>query len=518
MALVLKDRVKVTSTTTGTGTLTLGSASTGFQDFSVIGNGNTTYYTIAAQSGGEWEVGLGTVSDSGGTWFLARSTVYESSNSNAAVNFSAGTKDVFVTYPSEASVNLNAAGNVSALGTVSSGTWQGTAVGVAYGGTGQTTQQAAINALVGTQTANRVLRSDGTNMSLSQVALATDVSGTLPVANGGTGQTSYTNGQILIGNTTGNTLTKTTLTAGSGISITNGAGSITIASTASTPCATPTTAGKVYGKTVVAGSGGQTSLGISAGATSQSCCAVAIGKSAGQYGQGSSAVAIGACAGSFVPCSVAQSCNSVAIGKGAVATGAASGAIVIGYQAYSFGHANSFVVGVNTGATGACQTHIGPIRSFGSMTCGLQGLFYNACTREVISGTAGGGGASCATPATPGVVYGSTNTYQTAIGQAAGQYTPGLNSVAVGAYAGSACQGGQSVAIGSSAAICGQGACAVAIGYYAHPYFQPSSSIAIGQGTYASGSYQTHIGPIRNNPCAPYALRYCPCTREITYG
>jgi hypothetical protein len=61
------------------------------------------------------------------------------------------------------------------------------------------------------------------------INLASQVTGTLPVANGGTGQTSYTNGQILIGNTTGNTLSKATLTAGSGVSITNGSGSITIA-------------------------------------------------------------------------------------------------------------------------------------------------------------------------------------------------------------------------------------------------------------------------------------------------
>jgi hypothetical protein len=63
------------------------------------------------------------------------------------------------------------------------------------------------------------------------VSLSLGVNGTLPVANGGTGQTSYTNGQLLIGNNTGNTLTKATLTAGTGISITNGTGSITIAST-----------------------------------------------------------------------------------------------------------------------------------------------------------------------------------------------------------------------------------------------------------------------------------------------
>lgn len=66
------------------------------------------------------------------------------------------------------------------------------------------------------------------------INLATQVTGTLPVANGGTGQTTYTNGQLMIGNTTGNTLTKATLTAGSGISVTNGTGSITIAANAAT--------------------------------------------------------------------------------------------------------------------------------------------------------------------------------------------------------------------------------------------------------------------------------------------
>lgn len=71
---------------------------------------------------------------------------------------------------------------------------------------------------------------NASNNTVTNVSLSTGVTGTLPVANGGTGQTSYTNGQLLIGNTTGNTLTKATLTAGTGISITNGTGSITIAS------------------------------------------------------------------------------------------------------------------------------------------------------------------------------------------------------------------------------------------------------------------------------------------------
>lgn len=100
MALIIADRVKDSTTTTGTGTVTLsGTAAVGYQNFSVIGNGNTTYYTIAGQGTSEWEVGLGTYSSAGPT--LARTTVFASSNSGSLVSFSAGTKDVFVTYPSE---------------------------------------------------------------------------------------------------------------------------------------------------------------------------------------------------------------------------------------------------------------------------------------------------------------------------------------------------------------------------------------------------------------------------------
>ena len=108
MALILADRVKDTTTTAGTGTITLsGTAPTGFQNFSVIGDGNTTYYTIAGQGTSEWEVGIGTYTSSGTT--LSRTTVLASSNSGSLVVFSAGTKDVFVTYPAERSVNLSSA-------------------------------------------------------------------------------------------------------------------------------------------------------------------------------------------------------------------------------------------------------------------------------------------------------------------------------------------------------------------------------------------------------------------------
>jgi hypothetical protein len=104
MALVVKDRVRETTTTTGTGTITLGGAATGFQSFSVIGDSNTTFYTIQLSNTNEWEVGIGTYTLSGTT--LSRDTILESSNGGSAVNFSAGSKDVFVTYPAEKAIYL----------------------------------------------------------------------------------------------------------------------------------------------------------------------------------------------------------------------------------------------------------------------------------------------------------------------------------------------------------------------------------------------------------------------------
>ena len=102
MALIVKDRIKETTTTTGTGTVTLAGASDGFQAFSVVGNANTTYYAIV--SGDNWEVGLGTYTLSGTT--LSRDTILESNNSGAAITL-AGTSDVFCTYPAEKAVTLN---------------------------------------------------------------------------------------------------------------------------------------------------------------------------------------------------------------------------------------------------------------------------------------------------------------------------------------------------------------------------------------------------------------------------
>ena len=115
MALVLKDRVLESSTSTGTGTFTLTGAQTGYQSFSVIGNGNTVYYTIQGKDAngnltGEWEVGTGTWSTDN---TLSRDTVLESSNANAKVVFSAGSKDVFCDLPAEVAVYQDALGTVT---------------------------------------------------------------------------------------------------------------------------------------------------------------------------------------------------------------------------------------------------------------------------------------------------------------------------------------------------------------------------------------------------------------------
>jgi hypothetical protein len=301
MPLVLKDRVKETSTTTGTGTLTLGGAATGFQSFAVIGNGNTTYYAIFDRISQDWEVGVGTYTASGTT--LSRDSVLESSNGGSLVNFGAGSKDVFCTYPAEKAVTLddvqtltnktisgsftgpltgnastasalqtartiggvsfdgtaninlpgvNTAGNQNTTGTAANVT--GT-VAIANGGTGATTQQTAINALAGAVTSAQYLRGNGTNVLMSAIqaadvptlnqsttgnaatatalqtartiggvsfngtaninlpgvniagnqnttGTAANITGTAAVANGGTGRTTLTANNVLLGNGT----------------------------------------------------------------------------------------------------------------------------------------------------------------------------------------------------------------------------------------------------------------------------------------------------------------------------
>ena len=117
MALALNDRVRETTSTTGTGAVTLGGAVDGFQTFAAgIGNSNTTYYAISLNSASEWEVGLGTLNGDSST--LTRTTVLQSSNSDAAVDFAAGAKEIFCTLPSEKALYLDASGDLANTGII----------------------------------------------------------------------------------------------------------------------------------------------------------------------------------------------------------------------------------------------------------------------------------------------------------------------------------------------------------------------------------------------------------------
>ena len=200
MALVLADRVKETTTTTGTGTITLAGAVTGFQSFSAIGNGNTTYYTIAGQGNSEWEIGIGTYTSSGTT--LSRDTVLASSaGAPTKTTFSAGIKDVFVTYTATRSVIVDGS-TVDTFG-----------LGAAQGDILYASATDNFARLAKSSTATRYLANTGTsnNPQWDQINLSNGVTGTLPVANGGTGQTTaqasmnsfagaVTSGQYLRGN------------------------------------------------------------------------------------------------------------------------------------------------------------------------------------------------------------------------------------------------------------------------------------------------------------------------------
>jgi hypothetical protein len=157
MALVINDRVKETTTTTGTGALTLAGAVTGFETFGTgVGNSNTTYYAVTLPGSSEFEVGLGTLN--GDSTTITRTTVISSSNSDSAVNFSAGTKTIFCTLPASKTVFLDASGNSTFGGDVT-----------VTGDLTVTGDDITMN----TNTSGHVLVADGTNYN--PVAISGDV-------------------------------------------------------------------------------------------------------------------------------------------------------------------------------------------------------------------------------------------------------------------------------------------------------------------------------------------------------
>lgn len=203
MALVIKDRVRERTTTTGTGTLTLTGAVTGYQSFSAIGNANTTYYAIVGVDvSSEWEVGLGTYTSAG--TLLSRDTVLSSSNSNAAVSFSAGTKDVFVVSPAVKSPVYDASGNFNATTATTLQTGR-TINGVTFDGSINITVTAAAGTLTGTTLAATVVTSSLTAVGTITTGVWTGTA--VDATHGGTNQTTWTTGDLLYASAS-NTLAK----------------------------------------------------------------------------------------------------------------------------------------------------------------------------------------------------------------------------------------------------------------------------------------------------------------------
>jgi hypothetical protein len=178
MALIIADRVFETTATTGTGTYTLTGAKTGFQSFAAVGNGNTTYY--ACTDGVDYEVGLGTYTASGTT--LARTTIIESSNSDAAVNWGAGEKSIFVTLPASKTIFEDASNNVAvgfltAGGGTLTGDLNGTNItlsGYLRGPSSFTIDPAAHGDNTGTLIVAGNLQVDGTTTTINSTTLDVD--------------------------------------------------------------------------------------------------------------------------------------------------------------------------------------------------------------------------------------------------------------------------------------------------------------------------------------------------------
>ena len=210
MALVINDRVKETTTTTGTGAVSLAGAVTGFETFAAgVGNSNTTYYCIAHQDQAEFEVGLGTLD--GDSSDLARTTIISSSNSDSAVDFSAGTKDVFCTVPASKLIFEDADNDVT--------------IGRNLTVTGDLTISGDDLTLT-TNTSGAALISDGTNFN--PVAISGDIT------IGTTGTAAIGSGVIVnadINSSAAIAMSKTAFTAGTGVSLSTNTLSVDAAQT-----------------------------------------------------------------------------------------------------------------------------------------------------------------------------------------------------------------------------------------------------------------------------------------------
>jgi len=567
MALVLADRVQETTTTSGTGPVTLGGAVPGFQSFAVIGDGNTCYYTIVDTNA--WEVGIGTYSTTGPS--LARTTVLSNSNGNTSpITLSGSSASVFVTYPAEKSVNLDASGNASPLGTVASGTWQGSTVGVAYGGTGVTTSSGANSV---------VLRDANQNISVNRLNQAN----TSTAAGGGaiqlTAASTYSQTLTGSGDRTYKLPDATTLTTGVAFVFNNNAtGFLTVNNYANSFVGIIPAGGAVEFLLLSNGTAGGTwdvhgfipedvnwgtsglvlnSTPISGGIWQGAAIAVNYG------GTGLTSYT----SGGAVYANSSSTLTSGTLPTSAGGTGNTSGQAVSVANAVTFNNSGTGQVSGTTFNGSSAQT-------ISYNTLGAQPTLVSGTNIKTINCASilGSGnisvGASAATPTAAGVVYGKTgvcgsrtalgynaglssqsvgavaigacagktsqgneaiaigilagctgqSAYAIAIGSTAGRYCQQACSVAVGSLSGNYSQSTRAVAVGAAAGRCCQGANAIAIGYNAGNCNQPACSIAIGKCVNATGVGQTHIASIRSTAptCSVRGLFYNPSTKEFT--
>ena len=247
MALIIADRVKETSSTNGAGNITLSGAVTGFQSFSsAIGVGNTCYYVIENLGAGEWEIGIGTISDA---TTLARTTVLKSSNSNSVVTFTSGTKNVFVSFPADEISGLaTLAGSETFTNKTLSAntTWNGNIVTGQYGGTGVANTGKSItiggNLTTSGSFDTTITITAGTSITLPTAGTLATLAGSETLTNKTLSTNVDYNGNVVLGQYGGTGIANTgkTITIGGNLT-TSGAFTTTLTSTANTSITLPTT-------------------------------------------------------------------------------------------------------------------------------------------------------------------------------------------------------------------------------------------------------------------------------------
>jgi hypothetical protein len=437
MALVVADRVQETTNTTGTGTYTLAGAKTGFQSFAAVGDNNTTYY--ACTDGTDYEVGIGTYTATGTT--LARTTIIESSNSDAAVNWGAGEKDIFVTLPASKATVLDASGDFTLVGDAYSVTWDKSTDDLKFpaGAAAEFGDNGDLRIFVGSDGHSYISESQSGNLRI----MGADIRIQSPI--GEDIISGVNNGAVsLMYN--GSTKVATTNT---GASIT---GNITV---------TGTVDGVDIATNIPAslGTAGQV-LTVNAGATA--------GEWADAAGGGADLYAANESSPAAQPSATGG--NAIAIGDSAVASG--EDAFAIGLDAVASG-TQSMAFGRGTDATSSSAL------ALGTYAQAVTGSYATAISRAYASGA----DSFAAAISTNSSSYGATGANSVAIGPFA--KATGTEAIALsGGYA----QGVKSISIGSSSHATSTYGCAV--GYDTTAV---GSALALGTTANAQAAYSTAI-------------------------